>query len=1445
MRIQKPNNAQQNNKEQEYVMTLQTSIMTTPRATIMRGSKHCLVIFGFFIFLLALQLSPSAYADNFGAPIASGPQELPEEPPCPKDGSGGGGSGGGGSGGPGFGAYGAGVSYSGQSTYSTPSGPSGPGASGTAGQPIALFDGRETHRVTDMVVNGVFPIVISRKYESRNNYDSRLGYGWGFSFDRALFEYADNSVVIRTGCGRRVRFVKTGNGYVTPTKGLLGKLIEVGDGTYTFRYLNGDIDYYDAQGRLTAIEETRGTRLEFTYDAADRKPLTGTSPYSVDPTKPMVVSYGYQLNKIEERLADGTLSGNSVSFTYNPNTGRLTSITSNDGRVVNYVHDKLETFSTGGNLVQVNGLESNVSIYKYEDPNDSHNLTFMQEGPNSTPYIMTYDPQDRTVRQQYGNSDLVITYNVDLTVDVANTITDDLDLNPYTVNTSFTFSADGYVTAYKDGLGNEFHYGYDPVTRRGNKVEIFSKTTTGLVLLQKEDYTYTAEGYIDSKVVKLDSGEIITKSWTYDNGWVSSGQVVSSADPTKIFRTEYTFFYDSSSRPTNIKETKRRKDGGSFQTTSYSYDTQGRLLTTTLPDGVKKINEYTGDFLTKTYYEVSGSAIPQMQMSYGYDAQGNRNLITDAKGNSTNLTYDDKGRVVSSTNALGEKSILTFDANDNLILLERGQTVAQGEGQVVKLVYDAKNRITELQRKNDAGIFVTFLTLTYDSDGNRLSSKDGENRVTNYKYDLLGRLTILIDPANNVTELGYDANGNRISMKDANLNETKYSYDDLNRLVSIEQLGISPSAMSEYGYDANDNLTSVKDAEGNLTQYSYDALSRRTAEIKPLTQALNYFYDNRNRVDYMLNARGQKIDYNYESWGQLKTVEFYANNIINTPKDRTVLLARDNNGNLTGVIDDAIQSTALYTITRDALNRPDLNTIKYISGGDRILNYDYDRYNNRSKLTFIDGVDTFVHDYNYNKLNQLESAFLPGTQNYVLNYYNNDYLKTLMHPNALSTAYLYDANGPVKSITTTGIVGQIEQFAYTYDNLRNIDTQTDKNGLHDYNYDGLNRLTYTIRPVVPGLINESYVYDKVGNRELSSDASLYDYDNNNRMSKSPGLTYSYDDDGNTLSRTDGSLFGYDKNNRLLSFSKASITASYQYGPTARRLSKIVNGNKTWFLWDGDDLIAEFNNTGIREKRYAYFNEDHAPVQVQDINGIYTVHTDHLDTPRYLTDSSQQVIWRSVQQSFGQATVDEDVDNNAVNVTFNVRFPGQYYDAESGLHYNFFRDYDPSTGRYVQSDPIGLDGGLNTYGYVGGNPLYWIDPLGLANQNPNTVSFGGGGPGNLPTGGGGGGKGYGGGGGGSTNKGPSGKVSTKKYLEKNWDKGTFPTKQKSIDYHLEKHGKGLSPTQFTQKGQQCFNNPNAAKSWAKDKSGNDAIKVWSSEGTGLFTPKGKIIWFHPK
>lgn len=118
---------------------------------------------------------------------------------------------------------------------------------------------------------------------------------------------------------------------------------------------------------------------------------------------------------------------------------------------------------------------------------------------------------------------------------------------------------------------------------------------------------------------------------------------------------------------------------------------------------------------------------------------------------------------------------------------------------------------------------------------------------------------------------------------------------------------------------------------------------------------------------------------------------------------------------------------------------------------------------------------------------------------------------------------------------------------------------------------------------------------------------------------------------------------------------------------------------------------------------------------------YYFHADHLDTPRLAVNTAGQKRWRWLAEPFG-TTVPENNPDGLGAFAQNLRFPGQYADQESGLSYNYFRDYDASTGRYVQSDPIGLDGGINTYLYAYANPVTYTDPKGLTPVQLQSVSY---------------------------------------------------------------------------------------------------------------------------
>jgi RHS repeat-associated protein len=168
---------------------------------------------------------------------------------------------------------------------------------------------------------------------------------------------------------------------------------------------------------------------------------------------------------------------------------------------------------------------------------------------------------------------------------------------------------------------------------------------------------------------------------------------------------------------------------------------------------------------------------------------------------------------------------------------------------------------------------------------------------------------------------------------------------------------------------------------------------------------------------------------------------------------------------------------------------------------------------------------------------------------------------------------------------------------------------------------------------------------------------------------------------------------------------------YGYDPYGRRLVKEAGGVTTYFLYADSGLVAEFAQDGAELKSYGYRPGapwGSNPLFMMENNQRYWYLNDHLGTPQQLIDQSGAVVWSARYTAYGQALV-----NPASTVENNLRFPGQYYDGETGLHYNWHRYYDPGTGRYMTPDPLGLDGGdFNLYAYVGGDPVNWYDFYGL-------------------------------------------------------------------------------------------------------------------------------------
>ncbi len=270
-----------------------------------------------------------------------------------------------------------------------------------------------------------------------------------------------------------------------------------------------------------------------------------------------------------------------------------------------------------------------------------------------------------------------------------------------------------------------------------------------------------------------------------------------------------------------------------------------------------------------------------------------------------------------------------------------------------------------------------------------------------------------------------------------------------------------------------------------------------------------------------------------------------------------------------------------------------------------------------------------------------------------------------------------------------------------------------------FSYDDLDRITgYTSSTASLG-----YGYDQNGNRnQYRVGASTFTNSvapSSNRLTGTSGpllpTSHGYDAAGNILSA--GALtFVYGDRRRLVSSIKDGVTTNYLYNGVGQRVLKsgtAVRGGATSFAYDEDGhTVGEYTDALETFQETVFFGD--TPVAVVTDGNTYNIYSDHLNTPRLVSNSvDNSIVWRwDSADPFGADAPIEISTASGNPFRYNMRFPGQTFDGETGLHYNYFRDYDPQTGRYLQSDPIGLEGGINTYLYVGGNPLSWTDPSGL-------------------------------------------------------------------------------------------------------------------------------------
>jgi RHS repeat-associated protein len=729
-------------------------------------------------------------------------------------------------------------------------------------------------------------------------------------------------------------------------------------------------------------------------------------------------------------------------------------------------------------------------------------------------------------------------------------------------------------------------------------------------------------------------------------------------------------------------------------------------------------------------------AAGQITEVVAYDGAGRAISLKDANGVVTDIEHDARGRVTARKVRGIDNTTEADDAITRIEYLPTGlvKKVTSPDGTFVAMTYDDAQRLTDV-----ADSLGNTIHYTLDAAGNRVQedTKDSASTVKHLlarAFDGLGRLQSELQGISDasqvapLTQFAYDANGAVDIVTDPQSRQHDSDVDALGRLVQsiTNKNGTgADKATSTFGYDQRDNLVRVTDPKGLDTVYTYNGFDDLTQLVSPDSGTTAYTYNAAGKPSSKLDARGLSTTYTYDALGRLT-----AESPMSAP---------------------TLNATYVYDVPQaDCVDGEQFGKGRVARMTDETgsTRYCYDRFGNLvRKVQTTNGVN-FTTGATYNSAGRLLAMTYPsGAIVTFIRNGNGQVTRVDAKPTTTSaqvtlvSSMSYSPFGPVTSTTYGngrvmsrsydlhyGIEAQGDGAAdglsenYTLDANDNVTAITERTSLvRGLQYDGQDRLT-----AMAGGTGEAYAYDATGNRlskTIGAVTNNYTYAaNSHLLTNISGVSpRTYDANGNTLAHA--SLgWTYDARNRPRELRQSgALVRTWYYNGKGERVRRVFNAtpaSNTVFVYDeAGHLIGEYNDAGGRVAEYVWADGQLVAV-LKPHDGVYYqfVETDHLGTPRAIIHPVKNTtIWRwdLTGSAFGEHLAETDPDGNAVAYGFNLRYPGQYWDGILRVNYNYYRDYDAQTGRYLQSDPIGLEGGITTYSYVLGNPLAFVDPLGLS------------------------------------------------------------------------------------------------------------------------------------
>jgi RHS repeat-associated protein len=1144
--------------------------------------------------------------------------------------------------------------------------PSGDGSN--YGDPCDAGTGNEFQYDTDYQGVSGTPS-FSRAYNSLDTLDHGLGYGWVSNSGKHL-EFSGSTLTVYQSDGKGLPFILTSSGWHGDADSKL-QLTQSTTG-YTLYYQDGSSDRYDKLGHLLSETDHSGRTTTYTYDSANYV-ATVTGPF-----------------------------GHTLSFTYDSNN-RLASLTDPAGQVTRYSYD------TAGNLAQVNYPDGTAKQYTYGDSGFPHALTgvaFVDTSGHITPFDnFVYDTAGKVATNELagGQQRFDLSYDSDTQTTVTNAagrqdvLTFQTQLGVKNLLSNIVqgdgkgltqqFDAQNNVISRTNAEGQTTQYTYDSLNRVTSETEAagtpqartvsYQYGTDGLALPIEIDRPSVCAGSSQQTVITYDAHhnpiQITENGYTpacsaisrsLNLAYNSAGQVTRIDGPRTDLNDITQLSYHDCQNGNACGQLQSVTDALGHTTTFDAFDANGRLLQKTDPNGL--VTSYAYDprgRLSRITQQASGGVSRVTSFSYTPSNQLASTSLPD--GRTLTYRYDDAQELTAVTDNLGDTVSYSYDSRGN-----RSQaSTYDPDGSLVrqiKSVYDLRNHLASI---NDSGSITQQVA---DALGNLVQQTDPNNNPpTTHSYDPLNRLIQTVNAIGGTTRYGYDVNGDVNQVITPNGATTGYQYDDFGNLLQED----SPDrGTTTYAYDAAGNLIQKTDARGVVANYSYDALNRLTAtHFSGMSQASD--------ADITLTYdQGQNCS---NGIGHLCTAQ---------DQSGTTIYAYDAFGNIL----NQIHSTGTTTST---------------------ISYRYDSGNRIAMIIYPDGREVGYTRDAIGRIQGITTTAAGNSQTLVSarQYHADGSLTGETFGNGLADQRQYTSQGRLSSWTLDGSNVNLN-YGYSYDANGNMTSQSGPDGAAAYQYDPLDRLIDESWGT--GNYHNAFSYDNNGNRLTSLDSSGntvdYSYDlQSNRLNQHGSQKITLDAAGNTTN--DGTYqYLYDAAGRLSEVLLSGVTvASYRYDYRGLRREKITAASTTKFTYDPSGHLLSEQNTASGGRDYVW--SDTSPIVQIDVNGsnqandaIYYLHTDAMGTPRLATNANQQTVWQWNRDAFG----DRQVNASSASIEMNLRYPGQYYDTETGLFYNWNRYYDPRTGRYGRSDPIGLSGGVNTFGYVSANPMALIDPWGL-------------------------------------------------------------------------------------------------------------------------------------